>query len=139
MPGDVFSMLKVLGPRNASQGYKEAPVIINGKLEPGLAGGICQVSTTMYNAALLGNFEIVKRKAHGLAVAYVAPGRDATIAGDSIDFQFKNNYNNPIYIEAVVETSTITVNIYGANEREGQYVEIVSEVYQRTETKNRVH
>ncbi|SHE77941.1 VanW family protein [Caloramator proteoclasticus] len=135
MPGDVFSMIKVLGPRNENQGYKEAPVIINGKLEPGLAGGICQVSTTMYNAALLGNFEIVKRRPHGLAVAYVAPGRDATIAGDSIDFQFKNNYNNPIYIEAVVETSTITINIYGANERIGQSVEIVSEVYERTEPK----
>ncbi|MCX7694193.1 MAG: VanW family protein [Caloramator sp.] len=135
MPGDIFSMIKVLGPRNEKQGYKEAPVIINGKLEPGLAGGICQVSTTMYNAALLGNFEIVKRRAHGLAVAYVAPGRDATIAGDAIDFQFKNNYNNPIFIEAVVETSKITINIYGADERPGQYVEIISEVYQRTEPK----
>lgn len=135
MPGEIFSMNKTLGPRTASKGYKEAPVIINGRLEPGLAGGICQVTTTVYNAALLGNFEIVKRRAHGLAVAYVAPGRDATISGDVIDFQFKNNYNNPIFIEAVVGASTITVNIYGANETQGQYVEIVSEVYERIEPK----
>lgn len=135
MPGQVFSMNKTLGPRTASKGYKEAPVIVNGKLEPGLAGGICQVSTTLYNASLLGNFEIVKRRAHGLSVAYVAPGRDATISGDVIDFQFKNIYKNPIYIEAVVGASTITVNIYGANEIPGIKVEIISEVYARIEPK----
>lgn len=135
MPQDVFSMNKTLGPRTEDKGYKDAPVIVNGKLESGLAGGICQVTTTVYNAALLGNFEIVKRRPHALSVAYVAPGRDATISGDVIDFQFKNNYQNPIYIEAVVGTSTITVNIYGANEMAGQTVEIVTDIYQKVEPK----
>lgn len=131
MPGEIYSMNKTLGPRVASKGYKEAPVIINGTHVPGLAGGICQVTTTVYNAALLANFEIIQRRPHQLKVGYVPAGRDATISGDAIDMKFKNTNKYPIYIHAVVVGGNVKVTIYGANEHPGQTVQIVSEVYER--------
>lgn len=131
MPGDIFSMNKALGPRVVSKGYKEAPVFINGTVVPGLAGGICQVTSTVYNAALLSNMEIVERRQHGLAVSYVDAGRDATISGNAIDFKFRNINKYPIYVQAVMGKSTLTVNIYGANEHPGQSVQITSEVTER--------
>lgn len=130
MPGGIFSMNKALGPRLASKGYKEAPIIIKNTVQPGLAGGICQVTSTVYNAALLGNFKIVSRRNHGLLVSYVGAGRDATIAGDAIDFKFRNTNKYPIYINAVMGQSTLTVNFYGANEHPGQTVEISTEIYE---------
>ncbi|MCX7903756.1 MAG: VanW family protein [Caloramator sp.] len=134
MPGEIFSMNKVLGPRVASKGYKEAPIIINGTLVPGLAGGICQVTTTVYNAALLANFDIVERRPHGLKVSYVPPGRDATISGSSIDFKFKNNSNAPIYIKAWVSNSYVNVVFYGANQNPNIKVVIESEILERIPT-----
>lgn len=134
MPGEIFSMNKVLGPRIASKGYKEAPVIINGTLVPGLAGGICQVTTTVYNAALLANFEIVERRPHGLKVSYVPPGRDATISGSSIDFKFKNTSNAPIYIKSWVSNNYVNVVFYGANENPNIKVVIESEILERIPT-----
>lgn len=131
LPGEIFSMNRALGPRVVSKGYKEAPVIINGTVVPGLAGGICQVTTTIYNAALLSNLQIVERRQHGLAVSYVGVGRDATISGDVIDFKFKNTNKYPIYLYAVVGKSTLTVSLYGANEHPGQSVQITSEVTER--------
>lgn len=135
LPGEVFSMNKTLGPRVASKGYMEAPVIINGTLTPGLAGGICQVSSTLYNSALLGNFEIVERRPHGLKVGYVDAGRDATISGDAIDFKFKNTTSYPVYIQTGVNGATISVSIYGAKEGSSRSVKIVSEVYERIPAK----
>lgn len=131
LPGEVFSMNKTLGPRIASKGYREAPIIVKGELVPGMAGGICQVSSTLYNAVLLSNFEIVERKAHGLKVSYVDPGRDATLTGSSIDLKFKNINSAPIFIYSVLDGSTITVSIYGANEHPNQTVEIITEIYER--------
>lgn len=131
LPGEVFSMNKTLGPRAISKGYKEAPVIINGTIVPGLAGGICQVTSTIYNAALLSNFEIVERRQHGVAVAYVPTGRDATISGDVIDFKFKNTNKYPVYVHTTMGKSTLTVSLYGANEHPGQNVQITSEVTER--------
>jgi vancomycin resistance protein YoaR len=131
LPGEIFSMNQTLGPRVASKGYTEAPVIINGTLTPGLAGGICQVSSTLYNTVLLGNFEIVERRPHGLKVGYVDAGRDATISGDVIDFKFKNITSKPIYIQTVMSGATISVNIFGVKEGPTREVKIVSEVYER--------
>lgn len=134
MPGAIYSMNKTLGPRVEKKGYKEAPVIINGTHVPGLAGGICQATTTVYNAALLANFDIVSRKPHQLKVGYVPAGRDATISGDAIDMKFKNTNKYPIYIQTIVTSGNIRVNIYGANEHPGQTVEITSEVYEKVPT-----
>ncbi len=136
LPGDIFSMNKALGPRVISKGYKEAPVIINGTIVPGLAGGICQVTSTIYNAALLSNFQIVERRQHGVAVSYVGAGRDATISGDVIDFKFRNTNKYPIYVHTVMGKSTLTVSLYGANENPGQYVQITSEVTERIPADN---
>lgn len=131
LPGDVFSMNKALGPRVVAKGYKEAPVIINGTVVPGLAGGICQVTSTIYNAALLSNLEIVERRQHGLAVSYVGVGRDATISGNYIDFKFRNTNKFPIYLYIGIGKSSLTVSLYGANEHPGQLVQITSEVLER--------
>ncbi|WP_168190172.1 VanW family protein [Caloramator sp. E03] len=131
MPGEVFSMNKTLGPRSEAKGYKEAPVIINGTHVPGLAGGICQVTTTVYNAALLANFPILERRPHQLRVGYVPAGRDATISGDVIDMKFKNTNKYPIYIKSTVNGGSITVTIYGANEHPGQTVQITSEILEK--------
>lgn len=135
LPGELFSMNKAVGPRVASKGYKEAHVIINGTLVPGMAGGICQVTTTIYNAALLANFPIVERRPHGLKVGYVSAGRDATISGDAIDLKFKNTNKTPIYIKTYVSGSNVVATIYGANENPGQSVVISSEILKRISPK----
>lgn len=130
MPGDTFSMNKTLGPRTEAKGYKNAPIFVNGKDADGLAGGICQVTTTVYNAALLANLPIVERHQHDLFVSYIEPGKDATISGDALDMKFKNDYNSPIYITASVGNNSVMVNFYSANERPNQRVEITTDIYQ---------
>lgn len=131
MPGETFSMNKALGPRLAEKGYKEAPVIVENKVIPGLAGGICQVTTTIYNAVLLANLPIVQRSQHGLVVSYTGPGRDATISGNEIDMKFKNSNKYPIYIQSYLNNGGVVVNLFGADEHPGQSVEIVTEIYER--------
>ena len=95
-PGEVFSMNKAVGPRTEEKGYGEAKIIVNGELVPGLAGGICQATTTVYNAALLANLAIVERHPHSLKVAYIEGSRDATISGSTLDLKFRNNTSAPI-------------------------------------------
>lgn len=131
MPGEVYSMNKAIGPRTASKGYKDATIFLNGGTAEALAGGICQVTSTVYNAALLGNFQIVERRAHGLAVSYVPVGRDATIAGNAIDLKFKNTNKYPICIRTQITNSSITVQIIGDNEHPGQSVQLSSEITER--------
>jgi vancomycin resistance protein YoaR len=127
-PGEVFSMNQAVGPRTEEKGYGEAKIIVNGELVPGLAGGICQATTTVYNAALLANLAIVERHPHSLKVAYIEASRDATISGSTLDLKFRNTTSAPIYIEAFTRTGTMTVNLYGTNDHPGQTVKIVSEV-----------
>lgn len=112
-PGEVFSTNEALGPTTAATGYMPAPVIVNGKLEDGIGGGICQVSTTLYNAVMYAELEIVERQCHSRPVGYVDKGRDATLAGDYLDFKFKNSTQYPIYIESYVQGNNLFVNIYG--------------------------
>lgn len=112
-PNAVFSFNDTVGQRTLEKGYLDAKVIVGNKFEPGLGGGICQVSSTLYNACLLSGLEIVERHNHNLAVAYVGVGRDATVAYGLQDFQFKNNTDKPIYIRAVTSGGRLTINIYG--------------------------
>jgi vancomycin resistance protein YoaR len=112
-PQTVFSFNNTVGIRTMERGYLDALVIVGNKFEPGLGGGICQVSSTLYNAALLAGLEIVERSNHGLAVAYVPLGRDATVAYGIQDFKFRNNTNSPVYIRAITGGGTLTVNVYG--------------------------
>ncbi len=111
--GGVFSFNGVVGPRTYELGYRDAMVIIGGIFEPGLGGGICQVSSTIYNAVLLAGLDIVERHNHSLAVAYIPLGRDATVAYGIQDFKFSNNTNSPIYIRALATGGNLTVTIYG--------------------------
>ncbi len=112
-PGDIFSFNTVVGPRDLENGFKQAPVIVNGQLQPGIGGGICQVSSTMYNAVLLANLQIVERSHHSLPVSYVPSGRDATVAYGAIDFRCKNSLESPVVIDTAVSGRRMTVRILG--------------------------
>ncbi len=112
-PGEVFSFNKVVGPRNEANGYKVAQVYTNNKVADGIGGGICQVSSTLYNAVVLADLEIVYRRNHSLPVSYVPLGRDATVSYGTIDFEFKNNKETPVKLEVICDGSTLTVNVYG--------------------------
>lgn len=112
-PGDIFSMNKELGPQTYENGYRDAAVIVNGKLEDGLGGGVCQITTTLYNAVIFAELEVVERRNHSLMVGYVPLGRDAAIAGDYTDFKFKNNTEYPVYVEAYLSGNKLITNIYG--------------------------
>ena len=94
-PGQVFTFNQTVGPRTGVTGYRDALIIVGDRFEPGTGGGICQVSSTLYNAVLLAGLEIVERYNHGLAVAYIPPGLDATVAYGLQDFRFRNNLTAP--------------------------------------------
>ncbi|MGL5694850.1 MAG: VanW family protein, partial [Peptostreptococcaceae bacterium] len=93
-----FSFNSILMESNSLKNMKEAPVIINGKLDKGLGGGICQVSSTIYNAALYAGMDITNIKNHSIPSAYISKGRDATVSLGDVDFKFKNKFNTPILI-----------------------------------------
>lgn len=112
-PKEEVSFNEVVGPRSSEAGYKNAKVIVNNELVDGLGGGVCQVSSTLYNAVLMADLEIVSRRNHSLPVSYVASGRDATVSYGDIDFVFKNNTDKYIYFTSVVDGGTITINVYG--------------------------
>ncbi|MGB9802742.1 VanW family protein [Desulfofundulus sp.] len=112
-PGQEVSFNKVVGPRSSEAGYKNAKVIVNNQLVDGPGGGVCQVSTTLYNAVLLANLEVLDRTNHSLPVTYVPIGRDATVVYGAIDFRFRNNTESYIYIRSVVNGNRLTFKIYG--------------------------
>lgn len=113
LPGDIFSYNDVVGPRTTRAGFKEAPVIIRGELDTGIGGGICQVSSTLYNAALLADMQIVQRSHHAFPVHYLPAGRDATVAYGAIDFRFKNRLEHPVALDAKVVGSRVVFHLYG--------------------------
>lgn len=112
-PNTVFSFNNTVGQRTMEKGYRDAMVIVGNKFEPGLGGGICQVSSTLYNAVLLAGLDIAERHNHNLAVAYIPLGRDATVAWGIQDFKFKNNTSHPIYISGFTSGGKLTFTIYG--------------------------
>lgn len=112
-PGESFSFNKVVGKRTREAGFKEAGVYKDGKHDIDLGGGICQVSTTLYNAALFANLKIDRRQNHSMPVPYVPLGRDAAVDYGSIDLGFRNNLDIPIAVNATVETGRITFRILG--------------------------
>ncbi len=128
LPGEIFSMDRTLGPRTVENGYEIANVIINNKLVEGVGGGICQVTTTLYNTALLSGMEVVERRPHSLPLAYVKAGRDATIVEGSIDFKFKNTYNYSVMIVAQVINNKIQIDMYGNGELLNKTYKIRNEI-----------
>lgn len=125
MPGEVFSYNKTVGKRTVEEGYKDAKIYADGGVVDGLAGGICQISSTLYNAVLLANLEIVERRNHSYTTSYVAAGRDATVVWGAIDFQFKNSRNYPIKIEASVKNGVAEFKIHGMQEEQEYEISII--------------
>ena len=107
MPGEEFSYNNLTGKRTKSNGYKDAPVIINGKLEQDVGGGVCQVSSTLFNSVLYSGLDVTSRRNHSLKSSYVSIGRDAMVSDGGSDFRFKNPYSHP------VSNGVITSKIYG--------------------------
>lgn len=116
-PGDAFSMYETVSPFTEKNGYYMAGSYLNGMVVDSLGGGICQVSTTLYNAVLLSELEVTERSNHSMIVTYVDPSADAAIAGTAKDFKFVNNLEHPIYIEGVTENKKVTFTIYGVETR----------------------
>ncbi|MDO4539711.1 MAG: VanW family protein [Syntrophomonadaceae bacterium] len=114
-PGEVFSFNERVGKRTWEAGYRNALVVIGSKFEPELGGGICQVSSTLYDAVLMSGLEIVERTNHGLPVAYIPLGLDATVYWGAQDFKFRNSNDNPVYIGVFSEKGKgeLTICIYG--------------------------
>ena len=131
LPGQTFSYNAVVGERTIAAGYKEAAVYQDGQVVNGLGGGICQISTTLYNAALYANLDIVERRNHQFVPSYVGAGRDATVVYGSQDFKFKNNRNYAIKITCSVDRGIATFNIYGIREPNDYEVVISSNITSR--------
>lgn len=112
MPGEAFSFNQVVGERTKEKGYMEAPAIIDNRIEPSVGGGICQATSTLYDAVLLAGIKNIERTHHSLPVSYVKPGLDATVEWGNIDFKFTNTLEYPISIEGYVQNKELYVNIY---------------------------
>lgn len=112
-PGEILSVNGIIGQTTPEKGYREAPVIVGHQLVPGFGGGLCQISSTLYNAALLANLQILERSNHNMTVPYIDPGRDATIAYGSRDLKFRNNRDHHILIYASIHGNTLTFSIFG--------------------------
>ena len=123
LPGEQLSFNKTVGERTVKEGFKLAGVYKNGKHDTGIGGGICQVSTTLYNASLFGNLKIVRRSNHSMPVAYVPLGRDATVDYGSLDLVIENNYETPIAISSEYQPGTLMFRVLG-KKTEGLSVKI---------------
>ena len=129
-PGEEFSTLNEITPFSTANGYYAAASYLNGKVVDSLGGGICQVSTTLYNAVLKSELEVTERYNHSMIVNYVDPSADAAIAESAgKDFKFINTTDAPVYIEGIIKNKNITFNIYGQETRSAdRKVTYVSEV-----------
>ena len=134
MPGETFSYNKVVGARTISAGYKEAPIYVNGKVEDGLGGGICQITTTLYNAVLYANLEILERSNHQFVPSYANASRDATVVYGAIDFKFKNNREYPIKITCSVANGIANFKIFGLKSDNDYEVQLSSRITGTTST-----
>ncbi|OUQ16489.1 vanomycin resistance protein VanB [Lachnoclostridium sp. An14] len=134
MPGETISGYECLQPFTRANGYEPAASYENGQVVDSIGGGVCQISTTMYNMALAAELEITQRQNHSMIVTYVKPSMDAAIAGTYKDLKVTNNYSTPIYIEAYTSGRKLTFTCYGQETRpENRKVEYVSETISRTD------
>ncbi len=116
LSGEEFSYNKTLGERTIAAGYKEAAVYSNGEVVDGIGGGICQISTTLYDAIVMANLKVTVRRNHQFVTSYVPGGKDATVVYGSQDFKFVNTRKYPVRIEATVSGGIATVSIWGVKE-----------------------
>ena len=127
MPGQEFSYNNVVGERSTERGYKIAKVYQAGQVVDGLGGGICQVSSTLYNAVVKADLEVLERKNHSLPVSYVKLGRDATVVYGVLDFRFRNNQQYPVRIESSITGGTLKIDICGVQTKPNRTVDIETE------------
>jgi vancomycin resistance protein YoaR len=120
-PGDIFDYSKIIQQTEKNSRYQEAPVILNGKLVPGIGGGICQVSSTLYNAVLRAGLQIIERRNHSLPVSYVPLGQDATYAEGYINFRFRNSSDHFLLIRTSVEHNEFTLKLFGTVSEQTTY------------------
>ncbi|MGM9638881.1 MAG: VanW family protein, partial [Butyricicoccaceae bacterium] len=130
-PGDEFSYNKAVGPRTYERGFKDATVYVAGTTEEGVGGGICQVSSTIYSAALHADLKITERYNHSYMITYVPLGEDATVVYGSKDFRFVNDTDYPIKLSVTYGKSSMTVKIIGTN-LTGKTVEISTKTLSTT-------
>ena len=116
-PGEQFSVYEAISPITTDNGYQIAGAYENGQVVDSVGGGVCQVATTLYNAVIRAELDIVQRYNHSMIVSYVKPSDDAAIAGTYKDLKFKNNLDNPVYIEGYCSGGVITFNVYGVETR----------------------
>jgi len=112
-PGEEFSFNETTGPRTAERGYLPAPIILNGGLDMDYGGGVCQVASTVYNAALTAGMPIIERHRHTKPVHYVPEGKDATVNYGYLDLRFKNNRNGPLIIKTSLQSGRVYVEFRG--------------------------
>lgn len=125
MPGEEFSFNKVVGKRTVEEGYKDAKIYADGGVVDGLAGGICQISSTLYNSVLLANLQITERRNHSFTTSYLPAGKDATVVWGTTDFRFVNSRSYPIKIEATVNNGIAEFKIHGMQEETEYEVKIL--------------
>lgn len=132
MPGDEFSYNETIGQTTAERGYAEANTYVGSEIVPNYGGGVCQISTSLYRAAMRANLRSTLRYNHSMMVSYAEPSLDATVFEGDIDYRFKNTYDFPIYIESGMSESYITFNIYGNKEGiGGKTYELVNEIIEK--------
>ena len=127
-PGEIFSFNGATGERTAAKGYKEAPAISGGQSKDEVGGGVCQTSSTLFNAVVRADLEIIERNAHAWPSSYIEKGFDATVNWPGLDFKFRNNTNQPIFIVAGYSNRQVTVNIYGMSPGPGVKIDLESEL-----------
>ncbi|WP_310604909.1 VanW family protein [Anaerosporobacter sp.] len=133
-PGETFSVYESISPIEISNGYMKAGAYENGLVIESVGGGVCQVSSTLYNSVLKAELEVVERSPHSMVVSYVKPSADAAIAGTYKDLKFKNNTDSPIYIEGYIVGRNVTFTIYGKETRpSNRTIEYVSQVIETTQ------
>ena len=125
MPGEEFSFNKIVGKRTVEDGYKDAKIYADGGVVDGLAGGICQISSTLYNSVLLANLQITERRNHSFTTSYLPAGKDATVVWGTTDFRFINSRSYPIKIEAKVSNGIAEFKIHGMQEETEYEVKIL--------------
>lgn len=136
MPGEIISYNDTLGGVNAANGYKEAGIYVGNKVEQGIGGGICQISSTLYQTSVRAGLGVVERRNHSMPVAYLPVGLDATVYDPYTDLKLQNNYSSPIYFAASGNGSKATITIYGnLEEMGGKTYDFATEVYSKTEPK----
>lgn len=116
-PGEDLETHAVISPINKANGYKDAPIIIQGEVKDGLGGGVCQVSSTLYNAVLYAELNVIERQNHSMPVSYTEKGKDATMSGNQIDFVFENSTKYPMYVESFVSGGKVYMRLYGKDDR----------------------